>query len=399
MPQQARRIAILGSTGSIGTQTLDVVQRLGGRIEIVALAAHRNIALLAEQARRWDVRHLCVADEETAARLSGEAVPPGSVVYSGRDGLTSVATLPDVDTVVVAVAGAVGIEATHAAIASGKTIALASKEVLVAAGEHTMQLAREHGTSIVPIDSEHSAIFQCLQGAPPGSVAELILTASGGPFLRATVEQMREATPDEALRHPTWNMGGLVTVNSATLMNKGLEIIEACRLFNMPPDRVHTLIHPQSIVHSLIRFVDGSVLAQMGLPDMRLPIQYALLYPERLDTGLPRLELADWSPLTFEQPDDERFPAISIAREALAAGGTMPAVMNGANEEAVAMFLERRLRFFGIMEVVHAVMNAHVPGPARYAEILTADRWARSMARSLVDGPQDCDNGTAGSAA
>lgn len=386
------RIAILGSTGSIGTQTLDVVRRLHGRVEVIALAAHRNTDLLLQQAREFRPIHVCVADETTArqARIASN-LPQGTALHTGRTGMVCVASLPEVDTVVVAVAGAIGIEPTHAAIQAGKRIALASKEVLVAAGQHTMDLARHHGVPVVPIDSEHSALFQCLQGARREDVDKLILTASGGPFRNASLDELRSVTPDQALSHPTWNMGGLVTINSATLMNKGLEIIEACRLFDVPPERVEVVVHPQSIVHSLVRFRDGSVLAQLGLPDMRLPIQYALLYPDRVDTNLPRLDLTTTAPLTFAPPDPERFPALSLARRALEAGGTMPAAMNAANEAAVDLFLKRRLPFLGIIELVATVMEEHVPETATFSNVLKTDAWARRMALESIQGRRELD--------
>jgi 1-deoxy-D-xylulose-5-phosphate reductoisomerase len=277
----------------------------------------------------------------------------------------------------------VGIRPTHAALEAGTDIALASKEVLVAAGEHTMRLARKSGAAIVPIDSEHSAIFQCLQGTPERSVERIFLTASGGPFRTTPKEALRGVTPQQALKHPTWNMGGLVTINSATLMNKGLEIIEARWLFDLPPDQIEVIVHPQSIVHSMVRFRDGSVLAQLGLPDMRLPIQYALVHPERVDSGLPRMPLEAFRSLAFEEPDAEKFPALGLARRAAAAGGTMPAAMNAANEAAVARFLDGQIAFTGIMETVEAAMARHSPLDPTYENVLAADRWAREVAASL----------------
>jgi 1-deoxy-D-xylulose-5-phosphate reductoisomerase len=290
------------------------------------------------------------------------------------------ASLPDAEIVVVAVAGAIGIAPTHVAIEARKTIALASKEVLVAAGQHTMSLAARCGVRILPIDSEHSAIYQCLQGAPPGSVDRVVLTASGGPFREWRREAMADVTPEQALAHPTWAMGGLVTINSATLMNKGLEVIEAKWLFGVEVEDVEVVVHPQSIIHSMVRFRDGSVVAQLGLPDMRLPIQYALVYPERVETGLPRLDFSRCGDLTFAEPDEVRFPALRLARQAVASGGTMPAVMNAANEQAVAMFLERRLGFAGIMETVEAVMSRHAIVEATYDNVIAADAWARDAA-------------------
>jgi 1-deoxy-D-xylulose-5-phosphate reductoisomerase len=379
------RIVILGSTGSIGVQTLDVARRLSGRVEVVGLAAHRNVEVLAAQAREFGVRAVCVADPAYAAPLrAAVAGPDGPTVLAGLEGLDEIATAADCDTVVVAVAGAIGISPTHAALRAGKRLALASKEVLVAAGKVTMELARAAGVEIVPIDSEHSALFQCLAGSTGRSVAGLIITASGGPFRDWTLERMRNVDPETALRHPTWNMGGLVTINSATLMNKGLEIIEAHWLFGVPLADIEVAIHPQSIVHSLVRFADGSVLAQLGLPDMRLPIQYALVHPERIATDLPRLALAACGPLTFADPDPDRFPALRIARQAMAAGGTMPAVMNGANEAAVARFMERCLPFLGIMETVEQVMAEHEPLEATLDNVLAADAWSRRRVAAVT---------------
>ncbi|MBM3494463.1 MAG: 1-deoxy-D-xylulose-5-phosphate reductoisomerase [Armatimonadetes bacterium] len=379
------RIVILGSTGSIGAQTLDVVRRLAGRVEVVGLAAHRNTSLLARQAREFGVHHVCVADPTCVDNLRSDLAGIGAVrVVTGSSGLDEIASLPECDTVVVAVAGAIGIGPTQAAIRACKRIALASKEVLVSAGRATTELAREHGVEIVPIDSEHSALFQCLVGNPRRHVANLILTASGGPFRDWTLDQMREVTPEAALRHPTWNMGGLVTINSATLMNKGLEIIEAHWLFGVPVEDIEVVVHPQSIIHSLARFSDGSVLAQLGLPDMRLPIQYALLHPERIASGLPRFDPATCGPLTFAEPDAERFPALRLARDAMARGGTMPTVMNGANEAAVARFLERGLPFLGIMDTVERVMGEHDPLEPTIENVMAADSWSRERVRAIT---------------
>jgi 1-deoxy-D-xylulose-5-phosphate reductoisomerase len=379
-----RNIVILGSTGSIGTQALDIIGRLPGRFRVVGLAANNNVELVARQANAHGVEHVCIG--EGAGRLdalrdcfSGRSVR----CYGGVEGMSELATLPEADLVVVAVAGAIGIKPTHAAIAAGKDIALASKEVLVAAGEHTMRLARETGAAILPIDSEHSALFQCLQGAPEKSVDKLILTASGGPFRTKPKDELASVTPEQALKHPTWNMGGLVTINSATLMNKGLEIIEARWLFDVPADDVEVIVHPQSIVHSFVRYKDGSVLAQLGLPDMRLPIQYALVYPDRIDTDLPRMDIASLGGLTFEEPDTDKFPSLRLARRAAAVGGTLPAVMNAANEAAVARFLNREISYPGIMETVEAVMDRHERhdlAESTYENVLRTDAWAREEA-------------------
>lgn len=371
-----KRIVILGSTGSIGVQTLDIVERLAGEVQVVGLAAHSRVDELLEQANRFGAKHVCIADNSRYDDLKTKAAGNLST-YSGVDGMSDIATLAEADMVVVSVAGAVGIRPTHAAILAKKQIALASKEVLVAAGEHTMQLARENGVDILPIDSEHSALFQCLEGAQPQSVEQLLITASGGPFRHATMEELRNVTPAQALKHPTWNMGGLVTINSSTLMNKGLEMIEARWLFDVPTEKIDVVVHPQSIVHSLVRFNDGSVLAQLGLPDMRLPIQYALVYPKRINTELPRMDLAKIATLTFENPDETRFSAIRLARKAIGSGGTMPAVMNAANEAAVDLFLKEKIGYLQMMETVESVMEAHTPLDPTFENVLAADDWAR----------------------
>jgi len=379
-----KNVVLLGSTGSIGTQVLDIIARLPEKLRVVGLAANNSVERLAQQANQFGVSNVSIGGDAARVRDLKERLAGGNFrVFSGVEGMCALATLPEADLVVVAVAGAVGIRPTHAAIEAGKEIALASKEVLVAAGEHTMRLAKRKGVAILPIDSEHSALFQCVQGAPDRSIERIYLTASGGPFRTTPKEQLRDVTPEQALRHPTWNMGGLVTINSATLMNKGLEIIEAHWLFDVPVDDVEVVVHPQSIVHSMVRFHDGSVLAQLGLPDMRLPIQYALVYPERPDTGLPRLDPLTMGRLVFESPDMEKFPALRLARRAAAAGGTMPAVMNAANEAAVALFLQRRLPFPGIMEVVEAVMACHVVTEPTYENVLNADAWARQRVQAL----------------
>ncbi len=300
----------------------------------------------------------------------------------GVEGMCELAVLEDADLVVVSVAGAIGIAPTHAALKAGKNIALASKEVLVAAGEPTMRLARANGCAILPIDSEHSAIFQCLQGAPDGSIERILLTASGGPFRTSSLEELQNVTVAQALKHPTWNMGGLVTINSATLMNKALETIEAKWLFDVEIDAVEVVVHPQSIVHSMVRYRDGSTIAQLGLPDMRLPIQYALIYPERLNTDLPRMELSAYSNLTFEAPDERKFPSLGLARAAVSQGGTVPAVMNAANEAAVALFLQGKIGYPDIVRRVETAMAAHAKMEPTFENILIADGWARSHAAS-----------------
>ena len=358
-----KNIVILGATGSIGTQTLDVVQRLPDFLRVVGLSAFRNEALLQEQAQKF-------------------GVPVVNLEWGDAADLVRLATLPEVDLVVVSVAGAVGTAATIAALEAGKDVALATKEVLVAAGELVTAAAKRTGANILPIDSEHSAIFQCLQGQKPEHVSKLWLTASGGPFREWSADKLAAATVADALNHPTWPaMGRKITVDSATLMNKALETIEARWLFDVPMERIGVVVHPQSVVHSLVEMCDGSFLAQLGLPDMRIPIEYALLYPDRADMGIPRFDLlAQTAPLTFEAPDESRFPALSLAREAAEVGGTLPAVMNGANEAAVALFLEGKITFQRITQTVARVMNDYdAQESPTLAQITAADRWARDI--------------------
>ncbi len=363
-----KNIVILGSTGSIGTQTLDVVQRLPDLLRVVGLSAYRNKALLKQQAESFGVsaEHLECGDGTDLVRL---------------------ATLPGADLVVVSVAGAVGTAATIAALEAGKDVALATKEVLVAAGELVTAAARKSGAKLLPIDSEHSAIFQCLQGQKPEEVRKLWLTASGGPFREWSAERMASVTVAEALNHPTWPaMGRKITIDSATLMNKALETIEARWLFDVPIDRVGVVVHPQSVVHSLVELCDGSFLAQLGLPDMRVPIEVALLSPNRADMNIPRFDLlAQAKPLTFEAPDEARFPSLGLARRAVEVGGTLPAVMNGANEAAVSLFLEEHIAFPGIIGLTERVMDAHSVQPSpTLAQITQADGWARQTVQQLV---------------
>ncbi len=374
-----KRIVILGSTGSIGTQALDVARRLPGRFQIVGLAANGNAELLASQANEFSVPYVSIGNEARVTELRERlnALGWNPQVSVGVEGMCELATLPEADLIVVSVAGAIGIAPTQAALEAGKDIALASKEVLVAAGEPTMALAKAKGAAILPIDSEHSAIFQCLQGAPDNSIERILLTASGGPFRTFTKEALAHVTPEQALKHPIWSMGGLVTINSATLMNKALEVIEAKWLFGVPIEDVEVVVHPQSIVHSMVRFADGSTVAQLGLPDMRLPIQYALVYPERVNTDLPRMELSAYANLTFEAPDEEKFPALGLARHAVRAGGTLPAVMNAANEAAVALFLERKIPYLEITRRIERAMERHISAAPTLPNILEADTWAR----------------------
>jgi len=405
-----KNIALLGSTGSIGTQVLDVVSRLPERLRIISLAAHRNVRLLADQIRQFRPTLASIGSKEDADRLrellsdtesptiiGGYSSPdnhsslvthhaPLEIVW-GAEGLKRAATAPEADVVVVAVAGTVGLAPTLEAISAGKDIALASKEVLVAAGNLVTRLAREKGIQLLPIDSEHSAIFQCLQGEDRGKIHRLMLTASGGPFANYPPERLGRVTVEEALAHPTWSMGRKITVDSATLMNKALEIVEAHWLFGVDPSQIEVVIHPQSIVHSMVEFEDGSVIAQMGLPDMRLPIQYALLYPERVNTGLPRLDITAQAKLTFARPDPERYPALSLAYRAAEQGGTMPAVMNAANEVAVGLFLDRRIGFLDIVRTIREVMAGHEPvQDPTLDQVLDADSRARETAAQIAEG-------------
>jgi 1-deoxy-D-xylulose-5-phosphate reductoisomerase len=383
-PGGPRRIAILGSTGSIGEQTLDVVGRFPERYRVVALAAGRKLAKLAEQVRRFRPELVVVAEADAARELASRLGPGGPRIASGAEGLLEVATHP-ADLVVSALVGALGLEPTLAAIRAGRDVALANKEVLVMAGALVLREVRAHGVSLLPVDSEHSAIFQALAGQRGEDVARLVLTASGGPFRTWSEQEIAAASVEQALRHPNWDMGPKITIDSATLMNKGLEVVEARWLFDVPPERVDVLVHPQSIVHSLVEFVDGSVLAQLGLPDMRVPIAVALAHPERLPLDLDRLDLAAIGELRFEVPDRKRFPCLDLAYAALATSEAAPAVLNAANEVSVAAFLAGRIRFPAIAAANAAVLEAHAAQPGRAAlrdldDAREADGWARTRA-------------------
>ena len=376
-----RKIALLGSTGSIGRQTLDVVQQLGDAFEVVALAAGQNGDLLLEQIRTFHPRFVSA---ECELDLSGiESVETGH----GVEGLIAAATLPDVELVVVATSGHAAILPTLRAIESGKTIALANKEVIVCAGAIIVPEARQRGVEIRPVDSEHSAIWQCLnRPAIDSDVACVTLTASGGPFLDLPLPELHSVTVRQALNHPTWSMGSKVTIDSATMMNKGLEVIEAHWLFDVPYDQIDVVIHPQSIVHSLVSFTDGSVLAHLGVHDMRLPIQHALTYPRRVPSPQRRLDIAGLGGLEFRPPDLARFPALRLAREAGIAGGTYPTVLSGADEVAVEAFSRGELRFPQIVEVVERVLERHQPAshPVNLDSIREADSWARAEALHVI---------------
>jgi 1-deoxy-D-xylulose-5-phosphate reductoisomerase len=383
-----KRLAILGSTGSIGRSTLAVVAEHPEEFAVVALAAGKNVELLAEQIRQFHPALVSVQDEAAAARLR-ELVGrnQGPEILAGRSGALAVATAPGVELVVSAMVGAVGLEPTLAAIRAGLPVALANKETLVAAGPLVMALAKEKGVPLIPVDSEHSAIFQALQGQRRGDVRRLWLTASGGPFRAWEAARLAEVTPAQALKHPNWDMGAKITIDSATMMNKALEVIEASMLFGLPVDKIGVYVHPQSIIHSLVEFVDGSVIAQLGVPDMRLPIAYALTYPRRLPLNSPPLDLCQVARLTFESPDDTRFPGLALGYAAARTGGTMPAVLNAANEVAVAAFLEGGIKFLDIPRVVAQTMEAHEAQALQNLEqVLTVNRWARDFAAGLIAG-------------
>jgi 1-deoxy-D-xylulose-5-phosphate reductoisomerase len=378
-----RRLVILGSTGSIGVQALDVVSRCPDELEVVALAAESAMAPLIEQAKQHGVRRLGLADPDAAA-LASEAWTDGDVL-GGPDGLVRLITEADADLVLNAIVGSAGLVPTVAALGEGVDLALANKESLVVGGELVTQLAEATGAAIIPVDSEHSAIHQLLSTEPPGTVDRLILTASGGPFRGRTTDELREVTIEQALDHPTWAMGGKITIDSATLMNKGLELIEAHHLFGTPYGQIDVVVHPQSIVHSLIQLCDGATLAHLGYPDMRVPISYALHYPERFDVPVRPLDLAAVGSLTFEPVDEGTFACLRLAREAATAGGTAPCTLNAANEVAVHAFLGGRLRFLDIAAVIEETL-ARLPGGRVHSfdSLADADAQARSVAGELA---------------
>ncbi|HEY7727392.1 MAG TPA: 1-deoxy-D-xylulose-5-phosphate reductoisomerase [Candidatus Eisenbacteria bacterium] len=370
------RVALLGATGSIGAAALDVARTHRDRIRLVSLAARRNEAGLIKAARGFGVHRIALAEPEAAARARADF---RGQVLEGVAGFEALASDPDADVVVNALVGSSGLPPTLAALEAGKRVALANKESVVMAGELLVSIARRTGGTILPVDSEHSGLFQCLAGREAGQVRRVILTASGGPFLRRSPVECHDASPEEVLRHPTWSMGERITVDSATLVNKGFEVIEARWLFGLPPDRVEVLIHPQSIIHALVEFVDGSVVAQMSVPDMRLPLLYALSHPERWGAELPRLDLAELGTLHFETPDPAKSPGLVLARKALAMGGTAPAVLNGADEEAVRLFLAGSIRFGEISPLLDEVLEEHRPvSPLTLPAVAEADRWARA---------------------
>lgn len=379
-----KKVVLLGCTGSIGTSSVKVVNDLSDRLQVVGLGAGNNVKLLMEQTRSLHPKAVSIQSEEHAELLRKE-LGFSTEVYCGEEGLIKLATLPEADIVLISIIGTTGLKPALAAIRAGKDIALASKEVLVVAGEIVMSEAKKYGVNVLTVDSEHSAIFQCLEGRKPESVRRLILTASGGPFRKTPKSEFANITLEKALKHPSWSMGRKITLDSATLFNKGLEMIEARWLFNMGIEKVSVLVHPQSIVHSMVEFVDGSILAQLSTPDMCLPIQYALTWPERVQSTRVQTDFAAIGTLTFENPDEERFPALRLAREAGLKGGTLPCVLNAANEIAVESFINNKIRFDQISTLVEEVMSAHqrIDHPT-LDQLLEADHWARDNARSRI---------------
>jgi len=379
-----KRVILLGSSGSIGESTCKVARALPEKMKIVGLAVAKSTDRLLEQAQEFGVKALAVSDVQAAENVKNR-LPSGAKFYSGPDGLTRMVEDTQADMVLVAIVGTAGLAPALAALQSGKDLAVASKEILVLAGSAVMAEAKKRGKQILPVDSEHNAIFQCLQGANGKEVRKVILTASGGPFRQSSSKEMEKVTVAQALKHPTWSMWKKITIDSATMFNKGLEMIEAHWLFGLPMSRVDVVVHPQSIVHSMVEFIDGSVLAQLSVTDMCFPIQYAVTYPERMPSGLPPLDLAKLGNLSFEAPDEKRFPALRLAREAGEAGGTLPGVFNAANEVAVEAFLEGRISFPRIWGMVESVMQEHrTEKNPNLESIVAADQWARVQAKAQL---------------
>jgi len=379
-----RKISILGATGSVGTSTLDLIERQPDRFEVVALTAAKKVDALGDAAIRTGAKLAVIDDPALLAELERRLDGSSCRAAAGREALAEAAA-GEADLVMAAIVGCAGLEPVMSAIEAGRTVALANKESLVTAGQLMIAAARRSGTTILPVDSEHNAIFQCLADNRSCDVAKLVLTASGGPFRSWTRDQMASVTPDQAVAHPNWSMGAKISVDSATMMNKGLELIEAHHLFGVPSDRLDVLVHPQSVVHSMVEYIDGSVLAQLGSPDMRIPIAYALSWPERMETPALRLDLARIGSLSFEAPDLDRFPALRVARDALEAGGATPIILNAANEEAVASFLARRIGFLDIIRTVEeALARTDAAAPRSIAEVIDIDRKARALAQDLM---------------
>ena len=384
-----KKIAILGSTGSIGTQTLEVVAAYPERYEVYALCAHRSIDKLIEQARTFHPEVVCIADETLYPALCEALSDLEIKVWAGEDAIAQMVTMPSIDVVVAAMVGYAGLRPTIEAIKAGKTIALANKETLVVAGEIICALAQQYHAPILPVDSEHSAIFQSLVGEDHSEIEKILLTASGGPFRTYTLDQMRQVTAAEALKHPNWDMGAKITIDSATMMNKGFEVIEAKWLFGVPVDKIEVLVHPQSIVHSAVQFTDGAIKAQLGAPDMRLPIQYALSFPERLASDFPRVDWTQMTNLTFEQPDLQRFPNLQLAYEAMRRAGTVPCVLNAANEVVNLAFRQNKCGFLQMSEIIAETMNKtpFIASPT-YEDYVAIDKEARIKAQELLENIQ-----------
>ncbi len=379
-----KKITILGATGTIGINTLDVIKRHSDDFEVVALTGHRQIDRLAALCLEWSPRYAVMPDSDAAAQLEQRLKNTGVQVLSGTSSLSQVASLPEVDIVMAAIVGAAGLLPTLAAAQAGKRVLLANKEALVMSGQLFMDAVRVSGAELLPIDSEHNAVFQCMPPTPSG-ISRILLTASGGPFRSYPIEQLHDVTPDQACAHPNWNMGRKISVDSATMMNKGLEIIEACWLFSAPPEQIDVILHPQSVIHSMVEYVDGSVLAQLGNPDMRTPIAYALAWPDRIESGVSRLNLIDIARLDFEAVDFERFPCLKLAYEAMLAGGTTSTILNAANEVAVEAFLQERLRFTAIPKVIETTLSQLTGRMANSLEIiLEDDARARELASEAV---------------
>jgi len=376
-----KRVILLGSSGSIGESTCKVARALPDTMKLVGLGVAKSGERVLEQAREFGVKAVAVSDLISAKKVKKD-LPQGTKIYPGVEGLTRMVEETEADMVLVAVVGTAGLAPALAALRTGKDLAVASKEILVLAGSAVMGEAKKNKRQVLPVDSEHNAIFQCLEGAKSQEVRKIILTASGGPFRKSSSEDLKNVTVAQALKHPTWSMGRKITIDSATMFNKGLEMIEAHWLFGLPMNQVDVVVHPQSIVHSLVEFVDGSVLAQLSVTDMCFPIQYAVTYPERRPSGLPPLDLAKIGSLTFEAPDEKRFPALRLARESGEAGGTLPGVFNAANEVAVEAFLEEKISFPRIWEMVETVMSAHRnEKKPDLTAIIAADQWARAQAK------------------
>ena len=380
-----KQLCILGSTGSIGTQTLDIVRANPDRYSVYALCAHKSIDKLVEQALEFKPEVVCIADESLYERLKERLSSLNCKVWAGSDAIAQVVTMPSIDIVVAAMVGYAGLRPTIEAIKAGKTIALANKETLVVAGEIICELAQQYHTPILPVDSEHSAIFQSLVGEDRSEIEKILLTASGGPFRTFTLDQMRTVTASDALQHPNWDMGAKITIDSASMMNKGFEASEAKWLFGVPVEKIQVLVHPQSIVHSAVQFTDGAIKAQLGAPDMRLPIQYALSFPERLKSDFPRADLFSLKDLTFEEPDLHRFPNLGLAYEAMRRGGNMPCVLNAANEVVNLAFREGRCGFLQMSDIIAATMaKAHFIEKPTYEDYVATDLAARQIANSLI---------------